>query len=184
MSAKIASVLVVVVAAAACSGKSTKEDVGRGEAGAQAGEGAEPGTGGSTAVGGSASGGSAGTISPVTQFCEPSSSESWLELDASDCAERPEGDCTGMTCDYYSGDGFDGTPALSHCPAPLDGCGEVTFDFDANGCATGVGPPPEEWDARDQLAGLRECLTEVFARGRFACVASRKLSFHESCFIH
>jgi hypothetical protein len=186
VSAKIASVLVVVAAAAGCSGDSARKHAGSGEAGAQAGETSEPGTGGSTAVGGSASGGTAGSITPVTQNCEPSDAEAWIDLDVSDCAERPEGDCTSMLCDYYSNDAFDVTPALLECGryVSYDGCGEVTFDFDENGCATGVGPSPESWGSEDDYLGdMRECMTEVFARGRFACVASRKLSFHESCFI-
>jgi hypothetical protein len=68
--------------------------------------------------------------------------------------------------------------------SPHDGCGEVTFDFDANGCAYNVRPPPEEWDADDHLGNLRECMTEAVTGARFACLASRTLSFHESCFIN
>ena len=177
--------MVVVALAAGCSGQSSKKQIGRGEAGAQAGEGVEPGTGGSTNAGGSSgAGGSAGTgISAGTGGCNEEA-DPWISVDASDCAERADGDCTGVACEF-SYLQFDQAPAFTDCSRYLsfDGCGRLVFSFDANGCATGVGPPPEAWDTSEHLGDLRACMTEVFARGRFACLASQTLSFHESCFI-
>ena len=111
--------------------------------------------------------------------------ENAVPLDVSTCAMRAEGDCTGIQESYESGSGLDDVPALAACERfqSFDGCGVLEFFFDEYGCAFAVGPGPGGWDASEHLADLRECLTGTFASARFPCLASRKLAYHESCFI-
>lgn len=137
-------------------------------------------TGGSSGTGGSAGTISAGTGGSTCNY----EADPWITLDASDCADRPEGDCTDVACTYSSS--FERTPAFANCDryVSFDGCGRLVFEIDANGCATGVGPPPEAWDTDEHLGALRECLTAALARARFTCLASQTLSYMESCFIN
>ena len=148
--------------------------------------------GGTTARGGSgvASSGSAGALggrsgSAGFAGAQGGSADDPIPLDASDCNSRQQGDCTGVTTHFESNAAFDGAPALAECSEfnSYDGCGNLVFTFDSNGCATSVGPGPGGWDASGHLAGLRICLTRLLGNNRFACLASSTLAYDESCFV-
>jgi len=91
-----------------------------------------------------------------------------------------------MSTRFGSIRGFDDAPALGECSglASVDGCGDLVFTFDANGCATSVGPGEAGWDASAHLDRLRACLSRVLGAGRFVCLASSTLHYDESCRIH
>jgi hypothetical protein len=109
----------------------------------------------------------------------------WTPLDTSDCTTRALGDCTGMATRYTSNDAFVETPALVHCSEfnPADGCRDLYFQFDENGCASAVSSGPNGADPSTSIPALRECLSDVFTRDRFTCIRSQRFEYHESCFI-
>jgi len=109
-----------------------------------------------------------------------------IELDGPACDRRREADCTGLETDYHSSSGtFDATPELSPCTASVsfDGCGELVYSFDEDGCAVSVGPGRNGWKDADHLDPLRSCLSTLFNAARYSCVASGTVTFHESCFV-
>ncbi len=103
-------------------------------------------------------------------------------IDDGDCATRKLGDCSNL-CVTYSYIPPDAASAIAHCSAfnAFDGCRDLYFRFDQDGCVSAVGPGPAGWD--EDLPSLRECLTDVFANERFPCLGSKIFSYHESCFI-
>lgn len=112
--------------------------------------------------------------------------DAWaITFDRRDCAERPTGDCAGIRESYGSNGAFDGTPALAHCSQynSFDGCGRLTFDFDADGCLKSVNAGAPGWEANAHLDALRDCVAEVLMAERWTCRASGELRFEESCFV-
>ena len=138
--------------------------------------------GGAIATSGSALAGGGGAGPPVAGGAPNTS----IPLDTSECAARPLADCSDVQTQYESNAGFERTQALAPCAAhnSFDGCATLLFEFDAQGCASSVGPGAAGWPAGDHLADLRECLTTAFEGARFPCLASQTLGYFESCFVY
>lgn len=131
--------------------------------------------------------GSAGAIATAGSAGEAGSQRSpnAIELDGPACLTRREADCTGIANQYNSNDAFDGAPELASCSdlVPFDGCNQLIYSFDAQGCAISVEPGPAGWPAPESPYPLRDCMTSAVTTARFPCLASHQLEFDESCFV-
>jgi len=189
MVARVRAVGTVLFAAAmlgggaGCGGESsrgggTRRSDGTGAAGSGASGGASSmgGTGGMTLTEGE------GGFVPATDAGPEA-----IALDGSDCGARRVASCEGISgSSYYSDHGtFDASAELAACSmwVPFDGCGELIYAFDAQGCAISVDPGPGGWQESAELSWLRDCLSAAFTTARFPCLASRSFAFYESCYI-
>jgi hypothetical protein len=147
-----------------------------GAGGAPGGAGSSAGTGGVTITDGEGGFVAAAGAGPEA-----------IALDGAECVTRRPGNCEGLDkSSYYSGHGvFNASAELAACSAwvSFDGCGELIYAFDDEGCATTVDPGPGGWKDSEHLSLLRDCLSSVFAEARFLCLASRTFAFYESCYI-
>lgn len=142
----------------------------------------DPGPGAPAAAGsaaGATDGGSAGSDDGTAADADA------VALDASDCATRPLATCDGVQLHYDSNDSFEQTPALTPCSSfnSFDGCGSLIFEFDARGCAASIAPGSGGWQASSHLSELQRCLADIFKEARWACLASSRVRYDESCFV-
>jgi len=164
----LGAMLAVVSTAGGCGGESVRTVGSGGSAGRIERGGSGTGTGTGTAGRGAGTGDDA------------------IELDGPRCETRRVGNCAGVASVYSSNSStFASAPELAACASyvSFDGCGDLIYSFDFDGCAVSVDPGPGGWKNSEHLAPLRDCLSKVFGDARFACLSSGTLAFNESCMI-